>query len=79
MLPRHSRHFDRGLLGSFSLDIDDHILEEIQIMDCGEGFFRRFRIHKVGFCVRGGDDGKIAAEGGFDFLVEVVAMGDKGD
>ena len=31
---------------------------------------------KVGFCVRGGYDGEGAAEGGFDVVVEVVAVGD---
>ena len=28
----------------------------------------------MGFCVRGGDDGEGAAEGGFDVGVEVVAL-----
>ena len=42
-------------------------------MDGGEGFFGRFGVGEVGFGVGGGDDGEVAAEGGFDFVVEVVA------
>ena len=44
-------------------------------MDGSEGFIGRFGFREVGFGVRGGDDGEVAAEGGFDFLVEMVAEG----
>ena len=43
-------------------------------MDGREGFPGALG-REVGFGVRGGDDGEGAAEGGFDFGVEVVADG----
>lgn len=33
----------------------------------------------MGFCVRGRDDGERAAKGGFDMVVEVVAVGERED
>jgi len=76
MLPRHASHFERGPLSFISaggLDVDEHVLEEVQVVDGGEGFFGAFGVGEVGFGVGGGDDGEVAAEGGFNFLVEVVA------
>jgi len=76
MLPRHASHLERRPLPFASaggLDVDEHVLEEVQVVDGGEGFFGAFGVGEVGFGVGGGDDGEVAAEGGFDFLVEVVA------
>lgn len=78
MLPRHASHFKRRPLpfASFrGLDVDEHVLEEVEVVDGGEGFFGAFGVGEVGFGVGGGDDGEVAAEGGFDFVVEVVTWG----
>lgn len=72
MLARHTRHFDRRLLGPFRVDVHDGILEEIKIVDSGEGLSGAFRLGKVVLCVGCRDDGKIPAERGFDLLVEMV-------
>lgn len=76
MLPRHAGHFERRpfpLTPLGGLDVDEHVLEEVQVVDGGEGFVGAFGVGEVGFGVGSGDDGEIAPEGGFDFLVEVVA------
>lgn len=73
MFPRHARHLGRCFLGG-PRDVDEDIVEEIQIVDGREGFPVAFG-REVGFGVWGCDDGEGAAEGGFDFGVEVVADG----
>lgn len=83
MLPWHARHFDTWhllpLAGILRSDIYEHVVEEIEIVHRGE----RFAIFLCGVCkvrfgVWGCDHGEVAAEGGFDFLVEVVAAGKGG-
>ena len=75
MFPGHPRHFDGRLLGAFRDDIDNHILKEVEVVNSGEGFVLGLGIGKVRFGVRGGYDREVAAQGFFDFLVEVVAVG----
>lgn len=76
MFSRHPRHLDRRLLNPFpTFNIHQHILKEIQIMHRGESFsISILFIGKMLFGVRGGYDREVAPEGGFDFLVEVVAI-----
>ena len=76
MLPRHSRNLERRfpLIGTDrTLNIYQNILKEIKIRDSGEGFIVTFLGSEMVFGVGGGYDREIAAEGGFDSLVEVVA------
>ena len=73
MLPRHPRDLNRWLLPTVTLDVDHDIIKEIQIVHRGERFMVAFACEVV-FCVGGGDDGNVAAEGGFDVLVEMVAV-----
>jgi hypothetical protein len=53
----------------------EHVVVVIEVVDGREGFTGRLCRREVGFCVRGCDYGKGAAEGGFDFGVEMVAGG----
>lgn len=73
MLPRHPRNLNRRLLLTTAFDFNHHIIKEIQVMHGSERFMVAFT-GEVLFCMRGGDDGDVAAEGGFDGLVEVVAV-----
>lgn len=81
MLPRHPSHLDlRPLPARLSIpilnDIHNHVFEKVEGVDVREGFAFGFgRGVEVGFGVRGGDYGEGAAEGGFNFFVEVVAVG----
>lgn len=56
------------------LHIDHHLLPHVQLEHVVEGLPRTGLRRQMGLCVRGRDDGEVAAEGGFDFLVEVVAF-----
>lgn len=79
MLPRHSRHLNRGLLPTLgrAFDIYECVVEEIEIVHCGEGFAGvAAGGGEVGFGMGGCDDGEVASEGGFDLGVEVVAGGE---
>lgn len=57
MFPRHTGHLDCWALLPFSYDIDEHVLEEVQVMDRGECFAIYFRLGEVGLCVRCRNDG----------------------
>lgn len=60
MLPWHASDFERGPLPFTSagrLDVNEHVLEEVQVVDSGEGFFGAFGLGEVRFGVGGGDDG----------------------
>lgn len=52
----------------------EHVVVVIEVVDGGEGFTGGFCGREVRFCVRGCDYGQGAAEGGFDFGVEMVAV-----
>jgi len=73
MLPRHPRDLNRRLLLTTAFDVNHHIVKEIQIMHRSERVMVAFAGEML-FRVRGGDDGDVAAEGGFDGLIEVVAV-----
>ncbi len=76
MLPRHPCHLDRRLLPALgsAFDVYECVVEEVEIVDGGEGFVGVFLGGgEVGFGVWGCDDGKVAPKGGFDLLIEVVA------
>lgn len=74
MLPWHACNFDRRvLLLLLRLDVDVDVLEEIEVVDGREGLIGRFRLGEVLLGMGGGNDGKVTAERGFDFLVEVIA------
>ena len=74
MFPRHACHFDGSPLLGSGLDVDEQVLEEIKIVDGGEGFVGGFGGSQVRFGVWGRNYGKVAAEGGLDLFVEVVAF-----
>ena len=78
MLPRHRRDFDRRLrLRPF--DTNERGVKEIESGDRGECFSSGgFVVVEVDLGVGGREDGEGAPEGGFDVVVEVVAMRGEG-
>lgn len=79
MLSRHARYLDCSLPASFgsTLDIYECVVEMVQLVDFGERFGWICGGSEVGFSVRSCDDGEVPAQGGFDFLVKVVAEVDE--
>ena len=71
MASRHSGNFESSF-GVGVLDIDQHLVEEIEIMHRGESFAFAFG-GQMRFGMRSRDDGEGAAEGGFHMLVEMIA------
>ena len=81
MLPRHPYQLDRSptptRASSFAagagVDVDDHFVEEVKVLDVGEGLAVALAgemLLGVGRC----NNWEGAAEGGFDVLVEVVGV-----
>lgn len=58
MFPRHGGHSDGGALAAF--DIDEAFVEEIEVVDCGEGIGGGvFGGGEVGFGVGGCNYGEV--------------------
>lgn len=81
MLPRHPRDLHTGRLlappppqPTPPHHIHNHTLEEIQRIHVRKGLARFFLLRQVRARVRGRDDGQVAAQRGFDVLVEVVGV-----
>ena len=70
MASRHPSDFESSF-GVGVLDVDQHLVEEIEIMHRGESFAFAFG-SQVRFGMRSRDDGEGAAKGGFHVLVEVI-------
>jgi hypothetical protein len=76
MFSWHTCYFDCWFLAFlFRFDVDEYVVEEIEIVygcECFAFFFGSGGGEML-FCVGGCYYGEVAAEGCFDFLVEMIA------
>lgn len=71
MLGRHGRDPHPRLLLGTALHLNQHLLEGIQLEHARERL-RRALGSEAATGMRRGDDGEIASQGRFDFVVEVI-------